>query len=46
MHLHNHVELICLRTQSHAMGPFNGNASEEARAFTIAAFLIGAGKLR
>lgn len=32
-------------TQSHAMGPFDGPASAEARAFTMAAFLIGAGNL-
>merc|ERR1712137_1165823 len=32
-------------TQSHAMGPFTGQASVEARAFTMAAFLIGAGNL-
>jgi hypothetical protein len=32
-------------TQSHAMGPFAGAASAEARAFTMAAFLIGAGNL-
>merc|ERR1712190_322176 len=30
-------------TQSHAMGPFSGPASQEARKFTMAAFLIGAG---
>ena len=33
-------------SQSHAMGPFkNANLSAEAREFTIAAFLIGAGNL-
>jgi hypothetical protein len=32
-------------TQSHAMGPFDGPESAEARAFTMAAFLIGAGNL-
>ena len=33
-------------TQSHAMGPFGSSPmAEEARAFTIAAFLIGAGNL-
>lgn len=32
-------------SQSHAMGPFGGPFSEEARLFTMAAFLIGAGNL-
>jgi hypothetical protein len=32
-------------TQSHAMGPFDGPEAAEARAFTMAAFLIGAGNL-
>ena len=32
-------------TQSHAMGPFEGEAAAEARAFTMAAFLVGAGNL-
>lgn len=32
-------------TQSHAMGPFTGPYADEARQFTMAAFLIGAGNL-
>ena len=32
-------------TQSHAMGPFGGTLGADARKFTIAAFLIGAGPL-
>jgi hypothetical protein len=32
-------------SQSHAMGPFTGALGAEARAFTMAAFLVGAGEL-
>lgn len=32
-------------TQSHAMGPMSGSLSDEQREFTMAAFLIGAGRL-
>lgn len=32
-------------SQSHAMGPIDGEHAAEARAFTIAAFLVGAGNL-
>ena len=32
-------------SQSHGMGPFTGAFADEARAFTMAAFLIGAGNL-